>query len=84
MWIRARVRSIPVRPHRGPRRDNDTPIRRFAYNNAIGTWYPPDVTSLDDAAVIVWSDSRNAPDQDANTQDVYLRRMLPAGSDIPP
>jgi len=66
------------------RQVNDTPIRRFAYNQAIGTWYPPDVTSLDDAAYIAWSDSRNAPNQDANTQDVYLRRMLPAGSDIPP
>jgi hypothetical protein len=68
------------------RQVNDTPIRRYAYNNAIGNWYPPDVASLDGAALVTWSDSRNAPDQDANTQDVFLRRMLPAGvdGDLPP
>jgi hypothetical protein len=66
------------------RQVNDSPIRRFEFNNAIGNWYPPDVTSLDDEAVVAWSDSKNAQDQNANTQDVYLRRMLPAGGDIPP
>ena len=66
------------------RQINDAPIRRFEFNKAIGDWYPPDVTSLDDAAVVAWSDSRNAPDQNANTQDVYLRRMIPAGGELPP
>ncbi len=66
------------------RQVNETPVRRYAYNNAIGDWYPPDVTSLDGAAVVAWSDSRFAPDQDANTQDVFVRRMLPPGGDIPP
>lgn len=66
------------------RQVNDRPIQRFAYNNAIGTWYPPDVTSLDDAAVIVWSDTQNTRDQNVNAQDTYLRRMLPPGGDIPP
>lgn len=63
---------------------NERPIRRFEFGDAIGTWYPPDVASLDGAAVVVWSDSTAAPDQDQNTQDVYLRRMVPAGGDLPP
>lgn len=63
---------------------NERPIRRFEFGDAIGTWYPPDVASLDSAAVVVWSDSTAAPDQDQNTQDVYLRRMVPAGGDLPP
>lgn len=66
------------------RQVNDTPIRRFAFNNAVGDWYPPDVTSLDDEAVVAWSDSKNEPDQNANTQDVFLRRMIPAGGELPP
>src|SRR5207253_2361809 len=53
------------------------------FNDAIGTWYPPDVVSTDDAAWVVWSDTRGG-DQSKTYQDVYLRRMLPAGSDIPP
>ena len=66
------------------RQVNEQPIRRFEYNRAIGTWYPPDVASMDDAAWVVWSDSKNSQDQDENTQDVFLRRMTPIGSDIPP
>ncbi|MGH9224785.1 MAG: sialidase family protein [Acidimicrobiales bacterium] len=66
------------------RQVNEQPIRRFEYNRAIGTWYPPDVFSLDDSAWVAWSDSKNAQAQDENTQDVFLRRMVPIGSDIPP
>ena len=66
------------------RQVNEQPIRRFEFNRAIGTWYPPDVTSVDDAAWVVWSDSKNSQDQDENTQDIYLRRMVPAGAEIPP
>lgn len=68
------------------RQVNDQPIQRFAYNNAVGTWYPPDVVSLDDAAVIAWSDTKNTRDQNLNAQDIFLRRMLPpgAGTDLPP
>lgn len=66
------------------RQVNDAPIQRFEFNHAIGTWYPPALTSLDDAAVVVWSDTKNQQKQDQSTQDVYLRRMLPAGSDVPP
>ena len=66
------------------RQVNEQPIRRFEFNRAIGTWYPPDVTSLDDSAWVVWSDSKNSQEQDENTQDIYLRRMVPVGSDVPP
>jgi hypothetical protein len=69
------------------RQVNDRPIRRFDFARAIGNWYPPDVASTDDAALVVWSDTRNFPDQIASTQDVFLRRMLPAGGedgDLPP
>ena len=67
------------------RQVNDAPIRRTKYTEAIGDWYPPDVASTDEAALVVWSDTKNA-DQIGNTQDVLLRRMLPAGSgaDLPP
>jgi len=66
------------------RQVNEQPIQRFAYNNAVGTWYPPDVYSLDTAAVIAWSDTKNTRDQNLNAQDVFVRRMIPAASDIPP
>jgi hypothetical protein len=68
------------------RQVNDKPIQRFnpGFNDAIGTWYPPAVASLDDAAYVAWSDTQDAVKQNANAQDVFLRRMLPAGSDIPP
>jgi hypothetical protein len=66
------------------RQVNDKPIQRFNYNAAIGTWYPPDVFSIDTAAVVVWSDTTNTRDQNRDAQEVFLRRMLPAGGDIPP
>jgi hypothetical protein len=68
------------------RQVNEQPIQRFAYNNAVGTWYPPDVFSLDGAAVIGWSDTKNTRDQNLNAQDVFVRRMLPpgAGTELPP
>lgn len=66
------------------RQVNDEPIKRYEFNRAIGDWYGPDVVSLDDAAYVVWSDSKNAPKQDENTQDVFLRRMIPAGAELPP
>ncbi len=66
------------------RQVNDQLIERYAFHNAIGTWYPPDVFSLDTAAVITWSDTRNAREQNRDAQEVLLRRMIPAGADIPP
>jgi len=66
------------------RQVNERPIQRFPFNNAIGTWYPPDVTSLNTAAYVVWSDTSSYRDQDQNVQEVFLRRMLPAGAEIPP
>ena len=65
------------------RQVNDAPIRRTKYTEAIGDWYPPDVASTDEAALVTWSDTKNA-DQISNTQDVLLRRMLPTGSGPPP
>ena len=65
------------------RQVNDAPISRTKYTEAIGNWYPPDVASVDDAALVTWSDTRNA-DQISNTQDVLLRRMLPPGAEPPP
>lgn len=66
------------------RQVNEQPIRRFEFNRAIGDWYAPDVASRDDGAWVVWSDSRLAPAQDENTQDVFLRRMVPVTADLPP
>lgn len=66
-----------------PRQVNEGTIKRFQYAAAIGNWYPPDVASADDAAIIVWSDTKNT-DQISNTQDVFLRRMVLTGPDAPP
>lgn len=66
------------------RQVNERPIRRFPFAAAIGDWYPPDITSTDTAAVIVWSDTTNAADQDQNVQDVFLRRMSLSGDELPP
>jgi len=66
------------------RQVNESPIRRFEFNRAIGIWYPPDVASVDSGAWVAWSDSKNSQEQDENTQDVYLRRMVPVGADVPP
>jgi hypothetical protein len=65
------------------RQVNDSPIRRTKFTEAIGNWYPPDVASTDQAALVTWSDTKNA-DQISNTQDVMLRRMLPSGGELPP
>ena len=48
----------------------------------LGSHYPPTVSSLDDAAYIVWSDTRDANDL-TNTQDVLLRRMEVLGAAPP-
>jgi len=50
----------------------------------LGNHYPPGVSSTDEAAYVVWSDTREATDI-TNTQDVVLRRMevLGAGA-LPP
>lgn len=66
------------------RQVNDRPIRRYQFAANIGDWYPPDVASTNSAAVVVWSDTTNAPDQDQNAQDVLLRRMSLSGDELPP
>ncbi len=66
------------------RQVNEKPIRRFEFAAAIGNWYAPDVASTDAAAYVVWSDTGNAPDQDQNVQDTFLRRMALAGDLLPP
>lgn len=49
----------------------------------IGNHYPPGVSSTNEAAYVVWSDTR-AADDITNTQDVVLRKMeLPAGAAPP-
>jgi hypothetical protein len=65
------------------RQVNDSPIKRYQYATNIGNWYSPDVVSVENAAIVVWSDTKNA-DQIANTQDVLMRRMLPAGGEEDP
>ena len=63
------------------RQVNDEPIDRSkgytgtaAEQRQLGNHYPPTVSSLDDAAYVVWSDTRAADDL-TNSQDVLLRRM---------
>lgn len=64
------------------RQVNDKPIDRSrGYGNEIGTWYPPGVSSTDEAAVVAWNDSRNADDI-TNTVDTYVRRMIPLGAGL--
>jgi hypothetical protein len=50
----------------------------------LGNHYPPTVSSTDEAAYVVWSDTLAADDL-TNTQDVMLRRMevLGSGGDPP-
>ena len=48
----------------------------------LGNHYPPTVSSLDDAAYVVWSDTVAADDL-TNTQDVMLRRMEVLGATPP-
>ena len=63
------------------RQVNDVPVDRSkGYTGPagsmgqLGNHYPPTVSSLDDAAYVVWSDT-GAADARTNTQDVLLRRM---------
>ncbi len=72
------------------RQVNEAPIDRtkgysgpLSSLRQLGNHYPPGVSSTDQAAYVVWSDTREATDL-TNTQDVVLRKMeLPAGA-IPP
>jgi hypothetical protein len=68
---------------------NDQPIDRTkgysgpaASMRQLGNWYPPTVSSIDTAAYVVWSDTREATDI-TNTQDVVLRRMDVLGASNP-
>ena len=63
------------------RQVNDAPINRMmGYSGPIGelrqlgNHYPPGVSSIDEAAYVVWSDTRDATDI-TNSQDVLLRIM---------
>lgn len=71
------------------RQVNDAPIDRDkGYSGPIGSLrqlgnhYPPGVSSLDGAAYVVWSDTRDATDI-TNSQDVVLRKMEVLGP-VPP
>ncbi len=72
------------------RQVNEAPIDRnkgisgsLASMRQLGGHYPPGVSSTDQAAYVVWSDTREANDV-TNTQDIVLRKMeLPAGSAPP-
>jgi hypothetical protein len=72
------------------RQVNETPIDRtkgysgpLASQRQLGNHYPPGVSSTDEAAYVVWSDTREANDI-TNTQDVVLRRMEVLGAAGPP
>jgi len=72
------------------RQVNETPIDRTkGYSGPLGSLrqlgnhYPPSVSSTDEAAYVVWSDTREATDI-TNTQDVVLRRMEVLGAAGPP
>ena len=72
------------------RQVNEAPIdRNKGYSGPlssirlVGNHYPPGVSSLDDAAYVVWSDTR-AADDITNAQDVLLRRMEVLGAEPPP
>ena len=63
------------------RQVNEAPIdRKRGYSGPagaqkeLGNHYPPGVSSTDDAAYVVWSDTRAADDL-TNSQDVLLRKM---------
>ncbi len=63
------------------RQVNDAPIDRdkgysgpLSSIRLLGNHYPPGVSSTDEAAYVVWSDTRDATDV-TNSQDVLLRRM---------
>jgi len=72
------------------RQVNEAPIdRNKGYSGPassirlIGNHYPPGVSSIDTAAYVVWSDTREANDI-TNTQDVVLRKMEVLGAGPPP
>jgi hypothetical protein len=72
------------------RQVNETPIDRTkGYSGPagslrqLGNHYPPGVSSTDQAAYVVWSDTREATDI-TNTQDVVLRKMEVLGAGSPP
>lgn len=72
------------------RQVNETPIDRTkGYSGPagsmrqLGNHYPPGVSSTDQAAYVVWSDTREATDI-TNTQDVVLRKMELLGGAPPP
>jgi hypothetical protein len=72
------------------RQVNEAPIdRNKGYSGPLGSMrqlgnhYPPGVSSIDEAAYIVWSDTREANDI-TNSQDVVLRRMEVLGAGAPP
>jgi len=72
------------------RQVNDAPIdRNKGYSGPLGSirllgnHYPPGVSSIDEAAYVVWSDTRDATDI-TNSQDVLLRRMAVLGAGSPP
>ena len=72
------------------RQVNDTPIdRNKGYSGPagqmrqLGNHYPPTVSSTDDAAYVVWSDTALATDI-TNSQDIMLRRMEVIGAAPPP
>jgi hypothetical protein len=72
------------------RQVNEAPIdRNKGYSGPLGSMrqlgnhYPPGVSSVDDAAYVVWSDTREADDI-GNAQDTVLRRMEVLSSETPP
>jgi hypothetical protein len=71
------------------RQVNDAPIDRdkgysgpLSSIRLLGNHYPPGVSSIDEAAYVVWSDTRDATDL-TNSQDVLLRRMPVLGAPPP-
>ena len=71
------------------RQVNDAPIDRdkgysgpLSSIRLLGNHYPPAVSSIDDAAYVVWRDTRDATDV-TNSQDVLLRRMPILGAPPP-
>ncbi|MGI8809599.1 MAG: sialidase family protein [Acidimicrobiales bacterium] len=72
------------------RQVSETPIdRNKGYSGPIsslrqlGNHYPPSVSSIDEAAYVVWSDTSDATDI-TNSQDILLRKMVVLGAGPPP
>lgn len=56
---------------------NESPIIRedgVGFRNEVGNHYTPDISSLDDGAVFVWSETAD-PDRVTNVQEILLRKM---------